>query len=539
MRSFKNAAFGALSVAALVAASDVTGLKKDSFNDFISSHGLVLAEFFAPWCGHCKSLAPEYETAATALKEKDIILVKVDCTEEEDLCKDHNVEGYPTMKIFRGLENVSPYGGSRKSDGIISYMTKQALPPVSTLQSDKLEEFKTADEVVLVGYFAADDKTSNATFLEVATALRDNYLFGATSDASVAKAEGVSQPAIVLYKSFDEGKNTFTEKFEKDAITKFAKTSATPLVGEVSPETYQDYMDAGLPLAYVFAETPEERKELAASLKSVAEKHKGAVNFATIDAKAFGAHAGNLNLEADQWPAFAIQDIAKNLKFPFDQSKKLTEKDVGSFVDDFVAGKVEPSIRSEPIPEKNDGPVKVVVANNYKDIVLDDTKDVLIEFYAPWCGHCKALAPKYEELGQLYKGNPDFDSKVTIAKADATANDVPDEIQGFPTIKLYKAGNKSSPIEFTGDRSVEGLAKFIKESGKYQVDAWVPEKEETKEEKKADLPDAESVGRAAEAATNVAESIADKAKSVGSDATEAVKTAVQDSGTEDEHHDEL
>lgn len=67
----------------------------------------------------------------------------------------------------------------------------------------------------------------------------------------------------------------------------------------------------------------------------------------------------------------------------------------------------------------------------------------------------------------------------------------------------------------------------------------MPEKEETKEEKKADLPDAESVGRAAEAATNVAESIADKAKSVGSDATEAVKTAVQDSGTEDEHHDEL
>jgi len=43
-----------------------------------------------------------------------------------------------------------------------------------------------------------------------------------------------------------------------------------------------------------------------------------------------------------------------------------------------------PSIKSEPIPEKQDGPVTVVVANNYKDIVLDETKDVLIEFYAPW-----------------------------------------------------------------------------------------------------------------------------------------------------------
>ena len=122
-------------------------------------------------------------------------------------------------------------------------MTKQALPAVSDLTTDKLEEFKTADKVVLVGYFAADDKTSNATFLEAANSMRDDYLFGAISDADVAKAEGVKQPAIVLYKSFDEGKDTFTEKFDKDAIKKFAKAAATPLVGDVAPETYQAYMD--------------------------------------------------------------------------------------------------------------------------------------------------------------------------------------------------------------------------------------------------------------------------------------------------------
>ena len=121
-------------------------------------------------------------------------------------------------------------------------MTKQALPAVSILTAESLEEFKTADKVVLVGYFAADDKTSNTTYGEVATALRDDYLFGATNDAALAKAAGVKQPAIVLYKTFDEGKNTFEEKFDKAAITKFAKTSATPLIGEVGPETYADYM---------------------------------------------------------------------------------------------------------------------------------------------------------------------------------------------------------------------------------------------------------------------------------------------------------
>jgi protein disulfide-isomerase A1 len=286
-------------------------------------------------------------------------------------------------------------------------MTKQSLPAVSTLSSETLGEFKTADKVVIVAYFAADDAASNSTFSSVAEKLRDDYLFGATNDAALAKAEGVQQPAIVLYKSFDEGKNTFEEKFDDEAITKFAKTAAIPLVGEVGPETYAGYMavsetakpsggnslmwnhQAGLPLAYIFAETPEERTKLAETLKPIAQKHKGVISFATIDAKAFGAHAGNLNLE-QQWPAFAIQETVKNQKFPFDQSKEITEETIGAFVQDFVDGKVEPSIKSEPIPEKQDGPVKVVVAHNYDNIVLDDSKDVLVEFYAPWCGHCKA-----------------------------------------------------------------------------------------------------------------------------------------------------
>jgi len=97
-----------------------------------------------------------------------------------------------------------------------------------------------------------------------------------------------------------------------------------------------------------------------------------------------------LNLEVGKWPAFAIQDTAKNQKFPYDASKKLTEKDIGKFVQSFVDGKVEPSVKSEPIPEKQEGPVTVIVAHNYKEIVLDSDKDVLVEFYAPWCGHCKA-----------------------------------------------------------------------------------------------------------------------------------------------------
>ena len=60
----------------------------------------------------------------------------------------------------------------------------------------------------------------------------------------------------------------------------------------------------------------------------------------------------------------------------------------------------------------NSGPVKVVVGTTFESIVMDPTKDVLVEFYAPWCGHCKSLAPIYEKVGQKLAG---IDS-VVVAK---------------------------------------------------------------------------------------------------------------------------
>ena len=93
-----------------------------------------------------------------------------------------------------------------------------------------------------------------------------------------------------------------------------------------------------------------------------------------------------------------------------------------------------------------------------------------------------SLAPKYEELASLFAESPSLASKVTIAKVDATNNDVPEAIQGFPTIKLFPAGQKDSPVEYSGARSVEDFVNFIKENGKYKVDAFAEEDEDATEE---------------------------------------------------------
>ena len=271
----------------------------------------------------------------------------------------------------------------------------------------------------------------------------------------------------------------------------------------------------------------------------MAEKYKGVINFATIDAKAYGGHAGNLNLPTDKFPSFAIQETVKNEKYPF-ESNTLTENDIGAFVKDFVDGKLEPSIKSEPIPEKQEGPVTVVVAHSYKDIVLDDTKDVLIEFYAPWCGHCKALAPTYEKLAELYS-SPELSSKVTVAKIDATQNDVPDEIAGFPTIKLYPAGAKDAPINYAGSRTLEDLAAFIRDNGKHGVDAQTGKDEDVEmEDVSATKATLAKAAPAATTSTDEAEADAtDVVQSVLSDAADAAKTFVADDDGDVAAHDEL
>lgn len=77
----------------------------------------------------------------------------------------------------------------------------------------------------------------------------------------------------------------------------------------------------------------------------------------------------------------------------------------------------------------------MLVSTNFDEVALDKSKDVLVEFYAPWCGHCKQLAPIYDQLAEKFQ-----DSKeIVIAKIDSTANELEHtKINSFPTIKLYK-----------------------------------------------------------------------------------------------------
>ena len=101
-----------------------------------------------------------------------------------------------------------------------------------------------------------------------------------------------------------------------------------------------------------------------------------------------------------------------------------------------------------------------LVPDNFDKIVLQSGKPALVEFFAPWCGHCKNLAPVYEELGQNFAFAED---KVSIAKVDADANNELGKrfgVQGFPTLKWFD-GTSDKPIDYESGRDLESLQDFI------------------------------------------------------------------------------
>lgn len=99
-------------------------LTDENFDATIKQYPNILVEFYAPWCGHCKKLAPEYSGAAEVLKAEGIPLAKVDCTVQKETAEKFKIQGFPTLKFFSNGVDSEYQGGRTKSD-IVAWMRKK------------------------------------------------------------------------------------------------------------------------------------------------------------------------------------------------------------------------------------------------------------------------------------------------------------------------------------------------------------------------------------------------------------------------------
>lgn len=231
-----------LSVATLVSAglygpkSAVVSLTKSNFAQaVIADEHVWLVEFYAPWCGHCKNLAPEWEKAAAGLKG----LVKVgavNCDDEKELCGSYGIQGFPTIKLFPAEQVAEKKGVSKKpvdyqqarSAGAISKFALGFLPNyVTTLTAASYDKFAEKPEIGKVILF-----TNKAATTDLYKALSNDFkgrlLFGEvrhTQKELVEKFQVTNFPTLVVVKP-DGEKVVYSGKLSHEDLSAFLSTYA-------------------------------------------------------------------------------------------------------------------------------------------------------------------------------------------------------------------------------------------------------------------------------------------------------------------------
>merc|ERR1712098_77794 len=295
--------------------------------------------------------------------------------------------------------------------------------------------------IAVVGFFKDAASDDAKVFLAVADTM-DDYPFAIVSDDALFTEKNVEKDGIVLFKKFDDGRNDFEGSVIEEEVTKFISGNALPLVVEFNQDTAQKIFSGEVKshlLLFLSASAEDFSAEVGIA-REIAKDHKGEMLFVTIntDEEDHKRIMEFFGMEESELPSMRIIKLEEDMSKFRPGSTELSDSNIRSFIKQYLDGELKPHLMSQEIPEDWDKePVKVLVGKNFEEVAKDTNKDVLVEFYAPWCGHCKQLTPTWDKLGEIYKDS----DKVVIAKMDSTANELEDvKIQGFPTIKLFKKG---------------------------------------------------------------------------------------------------
>ncbi|CEL93449.1 unnamed protein product [Vitrella brassicaformis CCMP3155] len=375
---------------------EVHVLTSENFTSFVEGNDRVLAEFYAPWCGHCKALEPEYTKAADMLTDKGAVtkLAKIDATEQRDLAETYGVKGYPTLRYFdsRDADMHIDYSGPRDAQGIVSWLTKREVPSLTVLDTEEAAlAWAKKRDYAIVAYGLRKGGKKSKMVQQIAEDLLDNdedfaIVYGATKDAP---------HRLMFYRSrskfpsqHDATEITYKGSWSRESIEDWIAEHKYPFIrDEVNTEMYLQQNQRRS--AVIVSQVDTDRADSYHMLEPIIKKYRGKLYFTYMDpSHVQGPHLGLKGAPKEEiliLDRSKVKDIEKDAAVKYRLEGPFTEKKIEGFFGKWEKGKLKAFKRSAPIPESEyDGNVRVLVGDTWESVVMDKDKDVFVEYYAPW-----------------------------------------------------------------------------------------------------------------------------------------------------------
>jgi len=488
-------------------ASGVKMLDISNFDTIVGKKGTVaLVEFFAPWCGHCKQLKPEYVAAAKQL-EGTVGVFAVDASDDEnrELAQRYGVQGFPTIKVFVG-KKVLDYSGQRTGKAMADFALGKLPSSVIPVTNADLDDFLAKDDQVRVLLFT--NKGKSALYKALSGQFKEYARLGeVVKDKKAAKRYDIDfkeKSVVLLFPKGSSDPSIYGGSLTAKPLRKFIKRFV-PEMPDMAGDNLARITDQscfkmncakkGLCVLLITSSDEEENARTHDTVLEVQDtNHQASLfAFAQIDGvkerKWVVETFGNL----DEFTPQLV--VMSTVKFRYAQYRgSFSSNSVADFVTGVLNGKTRTArLRSKdsipeldtssenckppPKPKKKPkqqqqqqqhggggaGPGKgsdylvTGTDDDFEELVLESSQPAMIEFYAPWCGHCKNLAPQWAAAADKVKGMVQF---VTV---DCTVEEeVCGEygVQGFPTIKMKPAGaHEGDLMDFRGGRDANALKK--------------------------------------------------------------------------------
>jgi len=294
------------------------------------SVGLWFLKFYAPWCGHCKQLAPTLDKVAPQLAGK-MAFGKIDCTVEKRVCEKFGVKSYPTLKIHR--DGVTfPYPGERSAESIIAFAEKMSSNSVIEVSSydDAIELGLKGNGVVFVAYDSevegetVEEKLQSSLRLQIFSQIaRKQQAMASFALLSTNKEEGEIS-------KFGAGNEAFYVKIEKDVpseiytgalkstdFLEYVQNENFALITELGASNFRAMGDAGKPLAIavINKSSPKTSAPFLTELRNVAinltSEIKDKYVFCSMDGIKWGRFLNQFDVKGGDLPTFFILDVPK------------------------------------------------------------------------------------------------------------------------------------------------------------------------------------------------------------------------------------